>query len=85
MYSKSYYKVAIIGLGYVGLPLYILINKKKIHVCGFDIDQKKIKLLKRNISTNSDVKNYELARIKNKNFFNINDCKLIKDCNIIIF
>jgi UDP-N-acetyl-D-glucosamine dehydrogenase len=85
MYSKSYYKVAIIGLGYVGLPLYILINKKKIHVRGFDIDQKKIKLLKRNISTNSDVKNYELARIKNKNFFNINDCKLIKDCNIIIF
>ena len=47
------------------------INKKKIHVRGFDIDQKKINFLKRNISTNSDVKNSELARIKNKNFFNI--------------
>jgi len=42
-------KIGIIGLGYVGLPLLLLINKKQ-DVVGFDIDQKKIdKLKKKNL------------------------------------
>ena len=39
-------KIGIIGLGYVGLPLLLLINKKQ-DVVGFDIDQKKIDKLKK--------------------------------------
>ena len=34
-------KIAIIGLGYVGLPLAIVFGKKR-RVVGFDIDQKRI-------------------------------------------
>ena len=32
--------VGIIGLGYVGLPLAILLAKKNVNVVGFDIDER---------------------------------------------
>src|SRR5229473_1488257 len=38
-------RVAIIGLGYVGLPLALLYNEQKIRVTGFDIDQRKVTTL----------------------------------------
>ena len=37
--------IGIVGLGYVGLPLGIAFANKKINVLGFDLDEKKIKLL----------------------------------------
>ena len=37
-------RVAIIGLGYVGLPRAIQFCEKNIKVIGLDIDKKKIKL-----------------------------------------
>ena len=43
---KSKLKVGIIGLGYVGLPLLLLINKK-FNVFGFDKDINKVNLLKK--------------------------------------
>lgn len=85
MYKKSYYKVAIIGLGYVGLPLYLLIKSKKLKVYGLDNDNKKIRLLNKNISTNSDIPNYRLKAIKNKDIFNIDKKNILKNCNVVIF
>jgi UDP-N-acetyl-D-glucosamine dehydrogenase len=38
-------KVAIIGLGYVGLPLALLYSEQKFPVTGFDIDQRKVSTL----------------------------------------
>lgn len=35
-------KVSVIGLGYVGLPLSLLISKKNFSVNGIDLDKKKI-------------------------------------------
>ena len=37
--------IAVIGLGYVGLPLLHLLAKKKIRYFGFDIDINKINLI----------------------------------------
>ena len=37
---------AVIGLGYVGLPIYLSLQKK-INTVGFDIDKKKILNLKK--------------------------------------
>ena len=37
--------VGIVGMGYVGLPLGLAFAAKKINVLGFDLDEKKIKLL----------------------------------------
>lgn len=39
-------KVAIIGLGYVGLPLLITICEKNYNVIGIDIDKEKIEIIK---------------------------------------
>jgi UDP-N-acetyl-D-glucosamine dehydrogenase len=38
-------RVAIIGLGYVGLPLALLYTEQKLRVTGFDIDQRKVDTL----------------------------------------
>jgi UDP-N-acetyl-D-glucosamine dehydrogenase len=43
--EKRQARVAIIGLGYVGLPLALLYTEQKIKVTGFDIDQRKVKTL----------------------------------------
>ena len=43
-------KIAVIGLGYVGLPLLIELNKK-FSVIGYDIDKTKIYDLKNGIDT----------------------------------
>ncbi len=39
------YRVGIIGLGYVGLPLALLYNEQRFPVTGFDIDAKKVTTL----------------------------------------
>ena len=38
-------RVAVIGMGYVGLPLALLYTEKKLRVTGFDIDQHKVDTL----------------------------------------
>ena len=46
--------VAIIGLGYVGLPLACLCAEKKLDVYGVDIDKNKISLIKQGKSPIND-------------------------------
>lgn len=48
-------KVAIVGLGYVGLPLAMLFVAKGVWVRGIDIDRKKIELLLQGISYLTDI------------------------------
>jgi UDP-N-acetyl-D-mannosaminuronate dehydrogenase len=48
--SKSDIKIAIIGLGYVGLPLAVEFAKK-YQVIGFDINQNRIEELEKNNDT----------------------------------
>ena len=64
-----YKNVAVIGLGYVGLPLVEQLIKKKIDVVGFDINSKKIDKVNR-------LNKYKKARLtsnyrdlKDRNFF----------------
>ncbi len=59
---KKKINVGVIGLGYVGLPLLLLINKK-FNVFGFDKDNHKINMLKKKLSYISDVKNNELKKL----------------------
>ena len=39
-------EVNVVGLGYVGLPLALVIASNGLKVNGYDVDQKKISLLK---------------------------------------
>ncbi len=77
--------IGIIGLGYVGLPRSIQFCENKIKVYGFDVDQSKIKKLKKYQSYLSNVKNENIKKIvKNKNFFPTSNLSLIKFVDIII-
>ena len=53
--SKSNYKICIIGLGYVGLPLATRFSLKGFDVLGFDIDKTRIEELKSSIDRNHDM------------------------------
>ena len=77
-------KVGIIGLGYVGLPL-LLLMKKKFVTYGFDLSEEKIRLLKNNLSYISDISNKELKKINKKNIFSMTELESISHCNYIIF
>ncbi|HSY66194.1 MAG TPA: nucleotide sugar dehydrogenase [Terriglobales bacterium] len=43
--EKKQARVAVIGLGYVGLPLALLYTEQKFSVTGFDIDARKVSIL----------------------------------------
>lgn len=59
-------RIAIIGLGYVGLPLLCIIEKcKKFEVVGFDIDKDRInKILKEEINFDDEIVRAILPKIK---------------------
>jgi UDP-N-acetyl-D-glucosamine dehydrogenase len=77
------YKVAIIGLGYVGLPL-ALATAKNHQVIGFDISNKIVEKLLKAISPFQDVLVEKELKLKNKNIKFTNDIIHIKDCDIFI-
>ncbi|WP_281885456.1 nucleotide sugar dehydrogenase [Paenibacillus sp. YYML68] len=73
-------KIGIVGLGYVGLPVAVAFGLRE-SVVGFDINQKRIESLQRNIDSTGEI-NYE--DLKNTNIeFTTNSAKL-SDCNFII-
>jgi len=56
---KKEEKIAVIGLGYVGMPIAVAFAKK-INVIGFDINKKKIELYKAGIDPTNEVGNEEI-------------------------
>tara|TARA_B100000787_G_scaffold38142_1_gene26985 strand:- start:5313 stop:6593 length:1281 start_codon:yes stop_codon:yes gene_type:complete len=60
-------KIAIIGLGYVGLPLALAFEKKR-SVIGFDIEKKRIDELLSGIDKNLESTKNELQNIRQLNF-----------------
>jgi len=74
-------KIAVIGQGYVGLPLAIEFGKKYLTV-GFDINQARIDELKKGIDHTNEATTEQLISAKKLTFSaNIND---IEECNIYI-
>ena len=53
--NKDKYKICIIGLGYVGLPLAARFSIKGFDVMGFDINQDRVAELKNSIDRNNDM------------------------------
>ena len=74
-------KIAIIGLGYVGLPLAVEFGKK-VPVVGFDIHQKRIDELTSGHDHTLEVSPEELAQAAQLSYTaNLED---LKDCNFFI-
>ena len=86
-------KIAIIGLGYVGLPLAVEFAKK-FHVVGFDINQQRIKELRNNedvtLETTSqeleavNVSSYKELNSKSTGLWISNQLEDIADCNFYV-
>ena len=74
-------KIAVVGLGYVGLPVAIEFGKKR-EVIGFDINKDRINLLKKAEDPTLAVDKKDFKEAIYLNFTNNADD--IKDCNIFI-
>ena len=77
-------KIAVIGLGYVGLPLAVEFGRKHLTV-GFDIDHKRVSDIEKGIDNTLEIsENYLKETLENGLFSVTNNIKLISDCNIFI-
>jgi UDP-N-acetyl-D-galactosamine dehydrogenase len=56
-------KIAIVGLGYVGLPLAVAFAEKGVEVIGFDINEKKIKKYKNGEDPTNEVGEDRLSEV----------------------
>jgi len=81
--SKDDYKICIVGLGYVGLPLAARFSKMGFNIIGFDIKEERINQLVNKIDINNDISDENLETlVKNSKLtFNIDE---IKGNNIFI-
>ena len=61
-------RIAVIGLGYVGLPLSLLLSKRD-NVVGIDIDKKKINFLNSNKSYLERINKSKIVKFNKKIFF----------------
>jgi len=81
MKQLSEIKLAVIGLGYVGLPLAVEFGKKR-SVVGFDINQPRIAALKAGHDSTLEVSDEELAQADKLSYSsNLDD---LKNCNVFI-
>lgn len=83
MEDKSKYRIAIIGLGYVGLPLATLFSKT-YNVLGYDNDSNRVNQLNQFIDKTNEVTPTELKDRLMNNLIITDQFKKIKDCNIYI-
>ncbi|SMO50296.1 UDP-N-acetyl-D-galactosamine dehydrogenase [Balnearium lithotrophicum] len=73
-------RICIVGLGYVGLPLAVLLGKR-FNVVGFDIDEERVSELQRNYDRTGEISEEEL---KNSKVDYTTNPEKISDCSLII-
>ncbi len=76
------FKLAIIGLGYVGLPLALEFAKKR-HVIAYDIDKKRIEELKLGIDKNLEFNIEDFQSLNQINFTNNEEDLIPANCFIV--
>ena len=76
-------KIAIIGLGYVGLPVAVLFASK-YKVVGYDINLKRIDALNNYIDDTNEIPSNKLKKVLNNNLKISANIDSVKDCNIYI-
>ncbi len=82
--AKKTARVAVIGLGYVGLPLAVGFAREGFPVVGLDIDTRKVEKLNQGISYIPDVATADLKRmIAKKKFAATSDYDVLKEVDVI--
>lgn len=78
-------KIAVIGLGYVGLPLAVNFAKTGYKVFGLDMDQDRVDQVNNKVSYISDIPTAALARVvRSGKFVASTDFTMIKDMDVMI-
>ena len=81
--NKEDYKICIVGLGYVGLPLAARFSLKGFDVTGFDIKEERINQLVNKIDINDDISDTNLETLV-KNSKLTSNIDELKESNIFI-
>ena len=81
MHSLSSIKLAVIGLGYVGLPLALAFSKVR-KVVGFDKNSKRISDLRSRVDHTLEFDSNSI--VENHNLFFTDDVRELQDCNCYI-
>lgn len=77
--------VAIVGLGYVGLPMALAFCKKGFNVYGFDTSEKRIERLNKKVSYINDIDSSEIAgALDSKKFHPTTDDKVLGKADAVI-
>src|ERR1700693_5790384 len=77
-------RIAIIGLGYVGLPLALLYTEEKFRVTGFDIDQRKVTTLTKGGSYIARILPIEIQEAQSRGFEATSDYARLGEMDAII-
>jgi len=77
-------RVAIIGLGYVGLPLALLYSEQRFPVTGFDIDERKVSTLAQGGSYIYRITAPEIQRARGQGFSATSDYSRLREMDAII-
>ena len=75
-------KLAIIGLGYVGLPLAVEFGKKR-RVTAYDINKVRINELKNSIDRNNEITSQEIKESAGLHFSNSEEDLTTANCYIV--
>ena len=76
--------IAVIGLGYVGLPLVIRFSEEGFKVIGFDIDEEKVEKLYKGESYLRHISADAIEAAANNEFSATSDWNRISECDAIL-
>jgi nucleotide sugar dehydrogenase len=83
--NKRQLKIAVVGLGYVGLPLACEFAKKGFAVFGIDVDRDRIRRIKKRESYITDVSEQTLSRVVQRGCLKAsNDFSILKDVDVVL-
>ena len=82
--SKFKYNLAVIGLGYVGLPLAIEAVNSKLKVAGYDINESVVDSLNKSISHVEDISDKVLQDALSKDLMITSDSSVLGDSEYIV-
>ncbi len=66
-------EVGVIGLGYVGLPLVVRFCEEGFRILGFDVDSKKVALLKRGRSYLKSIPSHQISKVIRSGLLDVTD------------
>ncbi len=83
--KKKEIKIAVVGLGYVGLPLALEFSRKDFLVFGIEIDRDRLEHLKKKETYITDISSLELKNaLKSGKFVPCGDFKILKEADVVI-